>query len=47
MSGGGLETGFLHKISVKMPKLSQKPGFLDYGRGTGILPVADIDARSQ
>ena len=28
---GALETGFLHKISVRMPKLSQKPGFLDYG----------------
>ncbi len=28
---GALETGFLHKISVRMPKLSQKPGFLDLG----------------
>jgi hypothetical protein len=26
----GSETGFLHKIWVRIPEFSQKPGFLDY-----------------
>ncbi len=28
---GELETGFLRKISVTIPRLSQKPGFWDFG----------------
>ncbi|TAE42591.1 MAG: hypothetical protein EAZ90_14190 [Oscillatoriales cyanobacterium] len=37
------ETGFLSTISVMMQKLSQKPGFLDFGilgggSETGFLP---------
>jgi len=36
-SRGELETGFLRKISVGISRLSQKPGFWDFGAVCGEL----------